>query len=84
MTDAIGRTGNSATPAGQSDTFITLQSGDFSVTWHRTVIHTVPLHGCALCPPTPCPCGYTGKLCPDYFEHHRNDAGAEIAAWRAA
>ncbi len=54
-----------------------------NIEWHRTQIHLAPQHGCALCPPTPCACGWRDSLCPNYFEHRRDYAGAETT-WREA
>lgn len=47
-------------------------------------IHTRPQHGCTLCPPTPCACGWTVGTCPDAFEHRRGYAGAETTWIEAA
>lgn len=44
-------------------------------------IHTRPQHGCTLCPPTPCSCGWTVGTCEFAFEHRRDFAGAE-STWR--
>ena len=52
---------------------------EWPIVWHRTQIHTRPQHGCPLCVPVPCACGFDGDCCPQYFEHR--EAGAETS-WR--
>jgi hypothetical protein len=52
-----------------------------NLVWHRDRIHPKAQHGCGLCPPTPCVCGWSDGTCPDYFEHRRGDAGSETS-WR--
>jgi hypothetical protein len=47
---------------------------------HRD-IHTRPQHGCTLCPPVPCVCGWTVGTCEYAFEHRRGHAGSE-STWR--
>jgi hypothetical protein len=52
-----------------------------NLAWHQDRIHPKAQHGCPLCLPTPCVCGWSDGTCPDYFEHRRGYAGAE-QTWR--
>lgn len=80
--DVTGESVGSATRLDEIDTPpLEIDAGEFSIDWHRTAIHTRPQHGCVLCPPVPCVCGYAGPCCPEYFEHRRNEAGSETS-WR--
>jgi hypothetical protein len=52
----------------------------YTIVWHRTQIHPAAQHGCVLCPPVPCACGFAGPLCPDYSAHRLGEVGSETYA----
>ncbi|GIM90355.1 hypothetical protein [Paractinoplanes toevensis] len=62
---------------------LTVDLEAYSVDWHRSVIHTRPQHGCVLCLPTPCWCGFNDGICPVADEHRREYASSETV-WRKA
>jgi hypothetical protein len=79
-------TDGSCTTATQTQNFDTL--GAFTpdpdvwpIVQHRSVFHPRPVHGCVLCPPTPCKCGWSDGICPTAAECYREWASCETS-WR--